>query len=773
MVYGGLKQILKGLEGVPMPDFQVIREGDLFWVADARGDAPSPSLDPFGFGLYTRDTRVLSTLRWESGFIPFELLCGDALDGHSATYRFTNAPFRLPGGGLAQRDTLAVTRRQTIGMDGLLREVCECENYGNEPVEIEVDYEVSADFLDMFEVRGHFFGQYSKTIWISESASMAEFRYVAADGVESRTGVFLWTEDAGEAESAEDGLEACLERPLSGGQPEGGSRREDVRGSASPVRLSARMTVRPRETRRWTVSVEPGFEAAEKRPSVPSSGRRMGWMRPGGAFSEAARQEERVRDSYSQWMADAPRVLAERDFTRWYERGLRDLRMLRADIGHGPFPVAGVPWFAVPFGRDSLIAAYQSLSAVPELARGAIETMAAWQGRDIRPDRDEEPGKIMHELRAGELTRTGAVPFGPYYGSIDATPLFLVLLAEYFAWSRDGAFLRRMLSVAEAAFEWMERFGDRDGDGFLEYHRESERGIANQGWKDSGDSMMHENGVLAAAPIAPCEVQGYAYRAYDLWSSLWRFAGDFKKSEHCASRSADLRSRFVKSFWMEDTETVALALDADRRPLRVASSNMGQVLWSGILPEELGGRVCERLVQDDLFTGFGIRTLSSREKAFNPMSYHNGSVWPHDNSLIVQGMQRYGRLKEASLVARGLLRAAWSFEGARLPELFGGYGTREARRPVPYRVSCSPQAWAAGSPLLVLRALLGLQPDLERPRMRVRPTRFLGSVLTEINGIPAGNGTFDVRVTASGDAVVATVGRNSTGFEIAVEPSDG
>jgi glycogen debranching enzyme len=466
-------------------------------------------------------------------------------------------------------------------------------------------------------------------------------------------------------------------------------------------------------------------------------------------------------------MSSAPNVTGDEKFSQWYQRGLRDIRMLLTDIGHGPFPVAGVPWYAVPFGRDSLITALQLLSVDPKVAKGTLLTMASFQGKAVDASRDEQPGKILHEWRVGELTRTGQMPFGPYYGTIDATPLFLILAAEYCLWTGDFELIQSLDDVVRRAFAWIEQYGDRDGDGFVEYFQEASGGIANQGWKDSGDSIVHKDGTLAEAPIALCEVQGYVYKAYQLWSILYARLGNTADAERCRTKAQELQRRFIECFWMEEEGAVALALDKHKNKVASISSNMGQVLWSGILPEDYAVRLANRLLAPDMFSGYGIRTLSALEKAYNPLSYHNGTVWPHDNSLIISGFQRYGLQSAVAETVTGLLRAASHFPLSRLPELFAGYGTAEVNAPVPYPVSCSPQAWAAATPMLALQAMMGLVPDTLTGVIHLNPVLPNNVNELHIAGIRVGNGALDVSLLRSkyGETSVL-IKRNTTGMAI-------
>ena len=440
-----------------------------------------------------------------------------------------------------------------------------------------------------------------------------------------------------------------------------------------------------------------------------------------GSFGEP---EPEMPMSVQDWLADAPELDADwQELCRTYEQSLVDLAALRLrprdEHLRWAMPAGGVPWFMAVFGRDSLIAAYEALPYHPTLAESALEALAHHQATERDDFRDAEPGKILHELRRGKLVGLGLDPHDPYYGTHDATQLFLIVLDEYERWSGDGELVRRLEEPARAALRWIDEHGDLDGDGYLEYESRSAKGLKNHCWKDSDEAIQFADGRVADPPIATCEVQGYVYdarlRAARLAREIWH---DDELAAEQERRAAELRERFDRDFWSDELGFYVLALDREKRQVDSVTSNPGHLLWSGIVPEERAKPVVERLLQPDLFSGWGIRCMSSEMHGYNPLEYHNGTVWPHDTALAAEGMRRYGFRGEATKVARAVLETAAAFD-YRLPEVLGGVPRDETNVPVPYPEALKPQAWAAGAPLLALRTMLGL--DVVDGRLRARP----------------------------------------------------
>lgn len=702
-------------------DYRVIKNNDLFLTTDRLGDIAGPETTN---GLYMKDTRFLS--RFELGINGRRpvLLSSAADENYVATFRLTNEHMTEDGRLVLWRESLEILRERFIYGDVLYENVS-LTNYSTKPIAFKLSVAFGADFADMFLVRGFQPSDRLGQVVGREAGSHGwRSEYRGADGIAKAVSVG-WSL---EAETASESGEAAFAIELA-----------------------------PAETKRLRLTVSPSIEGAE----------------PVALDADEALAE--LRRSAEKWREGVTRAASDNEtLNRLFERGVQDLYVLLSDFGFGPFPVAGLPWYAVPFGRDSLIAALQMLPLDPKVALGTLRMMAAHQGTSSDPWKDEQPGKIMHELRNGELAKSGQVPFAPYYGSIDSTPLFVLLAAEYGHWTGDLSAIEQLLPAIERALGWIDDYGDRDGDSFVEYFQESSKGIANQGWKDSEDSVIHEDGRFAKAPIALIEVQGYVYQAKMRLAPLLDKLGRGDWARRLRDQAAKLQAALDPAFWMEDEGFYAIALDGEKRQVRSVTSNPGHLLMSGILKPERAKQVASRLVAADMYGGYGIRTMSSDSTGYNPMSYHDGSVWPHDNSLILLGMSRMGLREAASTVAEGLIKAAGQFEYARLPELFCGYD-ESVGYPVSYPVACSPQAWAAGTSVALVHAMLGLEPDATNGSFRLNPFLPAGVNRLQVSGVPVGCGRITVELNRAreGEAIAASLLENTSGLRLEAADASG
>lgn len=484
--------------------------------------------------------------------------------------------------------------------------------------------------------------------------------------------------------------------------------------------------------------------------------------------------ERNTRNALARLAEDECRIhTANEEFNDWLARSLADLRMLSTETPSGVYPFAGVPWYSTVFGRDGLITGLQTLWLNPRIARGVLDVLASSQAEAVDPERDAEPGKIVHEVRRGEMAALKEVPFGLYYGTVDATPLFVMLAGRYFDQTGDIDHLRQLWPHVERALAWIDEYGDKNGDGFVDYLRQSSRGLANQGWKDSYDSVSHSDGTLATGAIALCEVQGYVYDAKRRGARLARAVGKADLAERLEGQASTLRKRFNELFWCDDLGTYAIALDGERRPCRVRSSNAGHALFTGIATPERARRTAARLMAKDSFTGWGIRTLSRHEHRYNPMSYHNGSVWPHDTAIIGAGLASYGFRRQAGRLLEGLFDAALALDERRLPELFCGFRRRHGQGPTRYPVACLPQAWASGAVFMLLQACLGMSFRQEKPQIRfTQPMlpRFLPWI--RIENLRVGDARVDLMLRRHPKDVSINVLRSegSVGVAVYLEP---
>ncbi len=696
---------------------RTLKHGDAFGLFDHHGDIHDGPGSPEG--LFARDTRHLSRFRlWIEGERPIFLSSTVSDDNLLLQVDLTN-PDRFDQAGrlVLAKDTIHLLRWRFLFAGGLFERI-RVENFDIEPRTVEITLDFDADFADIFEVRGHQpAGRGTVTRRVEGRRVVLEHR--ARDGLVDRTVLAF----------------------------------EPAPARLEPGRAVFRLEVPPGRRRRlyvWIGVERNGAGASEPPPAFAPCYR-------------TARRSFRARGARAAAITTSNEILNE-----VLCRAVSDLYMLETDTPRGPYPYAGIPWFSTAFGRDGLITALETLWLDPAIARGVLTFLAATQAQEHDPARDAEPGKILHEIRLGELARLGEVPFARYYGSIDATPLFVLLAAEYHRRTSDDATLRRLWPHVEAALSWIDRWGDRDGDGFVEYERARESGLANQGWKDSGDSVFHADGRLAEGPIALCEVQGYVYAAKRAASELARVLGHDERAEELARAAEALARRFDEAFWSEELGCYALALDGAKRPCLVRTSNAGQLLFTGIVPPARAARLVELLLSERFFSGFGIRTVAAGEARYNPMSYHNGSIWPHDNALIALGFARSGYQQAAVRVLEAVLDAASYMDLRRLPELYCGFRRRPRLGPTLYPVACAPQAWAAGAVLLLIQAALGLEVDGRRRRVELRHPRLPPGVEEmRIHHLRVDGGAVDLLLRRHGGEVAVNVLRREG--ELAVE----
>jgi glycogen debranching enzyme len=632
-----------------------VLDGSTFVVSDRSGDIRADGGREHGF--FSEDTRFISRLALSVEHAAPELLGLDQAAHYSAQF------FLTPAVGPKDEAPYSVIRRRCI--DRIWMEEIVIVSHQRETTRITVRLDVDTDFADLFEVKD----------------------------VDVPTRAISWQQVGDELVlSYEDG---DFERSVRIGS--------DKPALITRDSLVYEASIEPGEA--WTVTLQITPHAAQ--PGATFAGRTVG-----GTLDEV---EHAKAEELDRWLAGTPELrTADPELARTYRASLTDLAALRLqpdlDIP-ATLPAAGLPWFMALFGRDSLLTSFQALPYLPSLAANTLRALAARQATDRDDFHEREPGKILHEQRFGELTATGRQPHSPYFGTSDATPLFVVLLAEYHRWTGDDALVRELEPHARAALTWMETSGDPDGDGYVEYERRNlTTGLVNQCWKDSWDSMQFSDGTLAEGPIATCEIQGYVFdarvRAAHLARSVWH---DDALAEGLERSAADLRARFREDFWMPERGAFALALDGRKRRVDSLTSNIGHLLWSGIATDEDAAEVAARVLEPALYSGWGVRTLAATEGGYNPLGYHTGTVWPHENSLIAAGLARYGHREAATTIASAILLAAPHFE-YRLPEVFAGYPAALTSVPVAFPTASRPQAWAAGAPLLMLTTLLDLAP---------------------------------------------------------------
>ncbi|EQB31787.1 amylo-alpha-1,6-glucosidase [Sphingobium ummariense] len=683
---------------------RTLKHGDSFAVFDHSGDAIAGPGSPEG--LYHRDTRHLSHLYLTvNGLRPILLSSGLRDDNSMLTCDLANPDFPDDEGRVAVEHDLIHLRRTRFLWNGAIHERVTIRNFDTEARQVTVDIGFAADFADLFEIRG--MTRLRRGTMLKPEVGTRE----VVLGYEGR-----------------DGL----------------TRQTHLRFEPEPQHLSessARFEVRVPPGERCTLYMQICCERGAPIDSL--SKHFLKSLRDSMQTLKLARARAAAVTSSNQLLNQVTR------------RSIADIGMLSTETDYGPYPYAGIPWFSTVFGRDAIITALEMLWLDPALSRGVLGYLAAHQATSFDPAADAEPGKILHEVRHGEMAELGEVPFRHYYGSIDSTPLFVMLAGAYLERTADVDFLRGILPNIEAALAWVEEHGDRDGDGFVEYGRHTDQGLVNQGWKDSHDSVFHADGTIARGPIALAEVQAYVYGAWTAADAIYTALGDNRRAAGYRAKAGDLRDRFDAAFFDAELGTYVLALDGAKQPCRVRSSNAGHVLFTGLAREERAEAVVRTLMAPASFSGWGVRTIASTEVRYNPMSYHNGSIWPHDNALIAAGFSRYGYRQEAARIFEGLIAAATYVDLMRLPELFCGFPRRRAQGPTFYPVACSPQAWSAAAPLSLIQSSLGLSIDVQAKQIALHEPelpRFVDELA--VWGLTVGDASVDIAFDRMGDKVV-------------------
>ena len=694
---------------------RTLKHDDTFAVFDSHGDIGATAGGPDG--MFDRDTRYLSHLELLiDGTQP--LLLGSAIRDDNLNFYvdLTNADVYENDRIVLLKDTLHIARTIYLS-DGSLRERIALSNHGAQEVHLTLSLAFASDFADIFEVRG----------------------------IRRKQRGQAWSRmlRAGSVVLSYSGLDGSLRETALSFEPAPTLQTESIAAYSLQLAPGAKRTI---------------FVTVSSRGLVPES--TQSFFKGLAALHRQRRSATRATAAVETSNSVLNEILC---------RSMADLRMLITSTPDGPYPYAGIPWYSTTFGRDGLITALQMLWMDPAVAAGVLKRLARHQADVDDARSDANPGKILHEMRGGEMAALGEIPFGLYYGSVDATPLFVMLAGLYAQRTGDYALVRALWPAIERALTWIDARGDLDGDGFVEYARATETGLANQGWKDSHDAVFHADGKLAEGPIALVEVQGYVYAAKCLAASCARRLGLAARGDALQRQAEELQVRFEEAFWCEEIGTYALALDGAKRPCKVRTSNAGQALATGIARSDRALRVADGLLRTQFYSGWGIRTVASGEARYNPMSYHNGSIWPHDNALIAQGLARYGRKSGINLIFDDLIRATTYMEHRRIPELYCGFHRRAGRGPTLYPAACSPHAWAAGAPFLMLQAMLGLQFDHEARRvLLVNPSLPASAGRIIVRNLTLGDANVDFAVSQDGEAVAVQVLRTTGELQISL-----
>jgi glycogen debranching enzyme len=701
----------------------VTKASDVFFLSEQDGEVPAGGHD--GFGLYYHDCRYLDGYAIRFAGTSPNALASTASRGGIAQFELTNKLLHIQERKTIPAQTFGVRLQRAIDGDQLtVRDTITIDNYDVRSHDLPLSLEFQSHFEDVFEIRGLHpkkIGRANKPEW---EQGVLVLSYSGADDVLRRTEVHF---DPAPTKCSGNSAEYQLSLNAGG-------------------RMQLNISIRLVETK----------ENSSATKHVSSS--------PGHVMHD-------IDHASDEWLSSCAAIHSNRQLDRVMQRSLLDLGILKSELDDQSYFAAGLPWYGALFGRDSIISTIQTLAYQPEIAESTIRLLARYQGTKNDDWRDEEPGKILHELRRGELANLNEIPQTPYYGAVDSTPLFLILIGEHANWTGDLSLFKAIRSNVERALEWVDHGGADPNGKYLSYASKSSKGLGNQGWKDSGDSIMNSDGSLAEAPIALVEVQGYIHRGKLLIADLYDRVGDKDAAARLRSQAAELKRDFNRDFWVASNSFYAIALQKDQKPAAVISSNPGQALWTGIVDDDKATAIVDRLTGGDMFSGWGIRTLSQKERRYNPIGYHLGTVWPHDNSIIAAGFRRYGFDKQAVQVLEGIIEAAQHFEHARLPEVFAGFSRHEFSVPVRYPVACHPQAWAAGSVPFMISSLLGLTADAFNKRLRViRPVLPSGIATLDLLSIKVGDSTIDLHFQRTSTEVIeVSVTKNSGSIQVEVE----
>lgn len=690
--------------------FVSLKHGEVYSVTNDYGDIDQSLM---GTGIFYKDTRFLKHYVMKVNGQPCIFLTKKQNKGIENIFKLSNGDINA-GDSHYEKMDLEINRSQLI-YDDVFYDKVEVINGSQKNINCSITFTLDAVFEDIFEVRG---------------AKREKRGQIKSPIIDNNRLVFSY-----------EGLDE-IERKLNVYGTKG------IKVSENEITYQVSLAPGERDTVELAFQVLMGDQ--QEKETL--------------AYYVAQQQAEK---SLEGWLNHQTKITTSNpNINKTLKQAEWDLYTLATDIGQGHFPVAGIPWFCVPFGRDSILTAVQTLILNPSLAKSTLRTLAAVQGQKESSFNDEAPGKILHEMRHGEMANLDEVPFKRYYGSIDATPLFIVLFTETIRWTGDHALLNELLPTVEKALVYLEKYADLDGDKFIEFHNQSSGGLAVQSWKDSNHSMVHKDGTYTESPMAVVEVQGYLYDAKRKMSELYEFIGSEEKANKLREEALEIKELFNNHFWMENEKFYALALDKDKHQIQTITSDPGHALWSEIIQEDRSFEIAKQLMAEGLFSGWGIRTMSKNEKVYSPVAYHNGTVWPHDNSIIALGFAKYGFKEHVNQIVSAIFASAEQFDGNRLPELFCGFGSKQEESIIPFPVACSPQAWAAGTPFALVQALLGIQVNSFKQLITLNPTLPDDIKWIEFNGIQIGKGSVDLIMKRENAQIIVDITENTTGLRV-------